>query len=212
LITIIGRDRTPEVFEFSNDQIDEHANITIEEGSALPLLKSARIETILKLDERQVFGQIGDPQRNRRVLRMLELGTQDEENSLLQRDENHARLENLSFIRGEAVEDPMPWEDHDIEYEVHTDLLKSAEIKSWPPEQRRALVRHTILHVKWKNPMNALQLAAVFGMQDVVSEIQQTMIVEQNVQQMMQPQPQPQGVPQQSQQPQPSGGQPPPQQ
>jgi hypothetical protein len=179
LISIVGRDKQPEVFEFSNEQIDEHANIVIETTSALPLQKHARIEAILKMDERQLFGPPGDPQRNRRVMRMMQLGTADEADTLAQRDEDRARLENLHFSRGEPVEDPMPWENHDIEYEIHTDLLKSNEIINWPPEQRATLVRHTILHVKWKNPQNALQLAAVFGMQDVVAEIQQTMLVQQ---------------------------------
>lgn len=179
LISIVGRDKSPDVFEFSQDQIDEHANIVIDTGSSLPSQKHARIEAILKLDERQAFGPVGDPTRNRKLLRMLQLGAQEEEAALIARDEEHARLENLSFTRNEPVEDPMPWENHDIEYDIHTDLLKSPEIKNWPPEQRAALVRHVILHVKWKNPQNALQLAAVFGMADVTQEIQQTMALEQ---------------------------------
>jgi hypothetical protein len=179
LITIVGRDNTPEAFEFSNEQIDEHANIIIDTGSALPQQKHARIEAILKLDERQMFGPVGDPARNRKVLKALDMGSSQEDVDLLGVDEDHARLENLAFTRGEQVEDPMPWENHDLEYEIHTALLKSPEIKSWPPEQRSALVRHVILHVKWKNPQNALQLAAVFGMNDVVAEIQQTMMIQQ---------------------------------
>jgi hypothetical protein len=179
LITIVGRDNTPEAFEFSNEQIDEHANIIIDTGSALPQQKHARIEAILKLDERQMFGPVGDPSRNRKVLKALDMGSSQEDVDLLGVDEDHARLENLAFTRGEQVEDPMPWENHDLEYEIHTALLKSPEIKSWPPEQRSALVRHVILHVKWKNPQNALQLAAVFGMNDVVAEIQQTMMIQQ---------------------------------
>lgn len=180
LITITGRDHTPEAFEFSAEQIDELAEISIEAGSALPQLKHQRIEAILKLDERGLFGPAGDPQRNRRVLKMLELGSQEQATSLLQRDEDHARLENLSFSRGEQVEDPMPWEDHTVEYEFHTDLLKSPEIKTWSPEQRAALVRHTILHVKFQNPQSALQLAGMFGLQDVVAELQQTMLLQQH--------------------------------
>jgi hypothetical protein len=180
LITIVGRDKSPEVFEFSAEQIDEHANIHIDTGSALPDMKHARIEAILKLDERQAFGPIGDPTRNRKLLRMLDLGSYQETTDLLGADEDHARLENLSFTKGEAVEDPMPWEDHDVEYEIHTNLLKSPEIKSWPPEQRGALVRHVILHVKWKNPQSALQLAMVFGLQDVVQEIQALMSLQQS--------------------------------
>jgi hypothetical protein len=178
LITIVGRDKSPEVFEFSAEQIDEHANIRIDTGSALPDMKAARLDAIMKLDERQVFGPPGDPKRNRTLLRMLDLGSMQEAVDLLGAAEDHARLENLSFTKGEPVEDPMPWEDHDTEYEIHTNLLQSPEIKSWPPEQRATLVRHVILHVKWKNPQSALQLALVFGMQDVAMEVQQLMLLQ----------------------------------
>jgi hypothetical protein len=211
LITMTGRDNTPDVFEFSHEQIDEHANIIIDTGSALPSQKHAKIEAILKLDERQVFGPVGDPTRNRKLLRMLDLGSDEKEAAMVTRDDERGRLENLAFGRGEPVEDPMPWENHDVEYDIHTDLLKSPEIKTWPPERRQALVRHTILHVKWKNPQNALQLAAVFGMADVTQEIQQTMALQAQAAQQGQPPqpPQPQQPPQPPQQPQPDQAAPP---
>ncbi len=190
LISIVGRDRSPEAFEFSAEQIDEHANIRIDTGSALPDMKSARIDAILKLDERQAFGPPGDPTRNRKLLRMLDLGSHQEATDLIGMDEDHARLENLSFSKNEPVEDPMPWENHDVEYEIHTNLLKSPETKQWPPEQRAALVRHTILTVKWKNPQSALQLALVFGMQDVAAEIQQLMALQQSTAPQAPPPPQ----------------------
>lgn len=218
LVSIVGRDKSPDVFEFSQEQIDEHANITIDTGSSLPNQKHARIEAILKLDERQAFGPPGDPTRNRKLLKMLNLGSQEEDAAMGARDEEHARLENLAITRGEQIEDPMPWENHDIEYEIHTDLLKSPEIKGWPQEQRTALIRHVVLHVKWKNPQNALQLAAIFGMQDVVQNIQQTMMVEQQAQTMGQPPqappaggppPQPGEAPQPPPQAPPAAGQPP---
>lgn len=178
LISIVGRDKSPEVFEFSGEQIDEHANIYIDTGSALSDLKASRIDQILKLDDRQAFGPIGDPGRNRKLMRMLNMGSMTEQVDLLGVSEDHARLENLSFTKGEPVEDPMPWEDHDVEYEIHTQLLQSPELKSWPPEQRAALVRHVILHVKWKNPQSAIQLALVFGMQDVAQEVQALMALQ----------------------------------
>ncbi len=202
LISIVGRDKSPDVFEFSQEQIDEHANIIIDTGSALPNQKHARIEAILKLDERQAFGAPGDPTRNRKLLKMLNLGTQEESAAMGARDEEHARLENLSFTRSEPVEDPQPWENHDVEYEIHTDLLKSPEIKGWKPEQRNALIRHVILHTRWKNPQNALQLAAIFGMQDVVEIIQQTMMIQQQFAPQAQPAPD-QANQQQQQQPPP---------
>jgi hypothetical protein len=89
LISIVGRDKSPEVFEFTGEQIDEHANIYIDSGSALPEMKHARIEAILKLDERQAFGPVGDPQRNRKLLRMLDLGSMTEQVDLLGVSEDH---------------------------------------------------------------------------------------------------------------------------
>ena len=172
LISVMGRDKAPEAYEFYNEQIDEHANIIIDTGSALSELKASRLEQILKLDERQAFGPPGDPQRNRKLLRLLDMGSYAEQTDLIDASEDHARLENLAFTRGEPVEDPMPWENHDVEYEIHTAKLQSPDIKNWPPVQRAQLVAHTILHVMWKNPQHAFMLANTFQMQDVIQKIQ----------------------------------------
>jgi hypothetical protein len=198
LITVMGRDNAPEAMEFYNEQIDEHANIVIDTGSALSDMKAARLEQILKLDERQAFGPPGDPQRNRKLLRLLDMGSYGEQTDLIGQAEEHARLENLAFIRDAMVEDPMPWEDHDVEYEIHTNLLQSPQIQSWPPVQRAKLVAHVILHTAWKNPQHALMLAMVFQMQDVIAKIQ-------NIQQIQAMAMAPQGPPQQAPQGQPSG-------
>lgn len=178
LVSVMGRDKAPEAYEFHNSQIDEHANIVIDTGSALSDMKAARLEQILKLDERQAFGPPGDPTRNRKLMRMLDMGSYAEQTDLIDAAEDHARLENLAFTRGEPVEDPMPWENHDVEYEIHTAKLQSPDIKTWPPVQRAQLIAHTIYHVMWKNPQHALMLATTFGMQDVIARIQQFMMMQ----------------------------------
>jgi hypothetical protein len=173
LVSIVGKDKQPEVFEFSSDNIDEHAEIIVQTGSALPTLKSARIQAILELFNAGLFGNGQDAEVRRRVLSMIELGSTDTEMNFLQRDEQQARLENLDLTKGNQLPPPMPWENHDVHYAMHTDLLKSSEIKSLPPEVREELIRHVIKHTSFVNPGNAMHLAGMFGMQDLLLEIQQ---------------------------------------
>jgi hypothetical protein len=68
LISIVGRNHQPEVFEFSQDNIDEHAHIVVQAGSALPTLKAARAKMIMEMHSAMLFGDPNDPATKRRVL------------------------------------------------------------------------------------------------------------------------------------------------
>jgi hypothetical protein len=192
LVSITGKDYQPDVFEFSAEEIDEHANIRVETGSNLPLLTAARINTIKELWGAGLFGNAADPMAQRKALRLLNLGFMEEQQVTMHRDEELARFENLQLLRGIPVDDPQPWEAHDVQADIHADALKTPEFKKLPPEAQMAAVRHWVLTVKWINPQSALQLASIFGMVD----IQQSILAE------MQPPP---GAPQQP----PMAGQPP---
>lgn len=172
LVSIVGRNHQPEVFEFSQDNIDEHAHIIVQAGSALPTLKAARAKMIMEMHGASLFGDPNDPATKRRVLSMLEIGGIEDATDIIKRDEDQSRLENLDVSKNIAIESPMPWENHQIHYEFHTDQLKSPEIKQWSPEQRDELVRHVILHAKFINPQNALMLAQQFGYTDLVQQIE----------------------------------------
>lgn len=172
LISIVGKNSQPDVFEFSADNIDEFAHVIVQAGSALPTLKAARAKMIMEMHQAGLFGNPQDPETNRRVLGMLEIGGGVEDaTDVLRRDEDQARLENMDVSKGMTIDPPMPWENHQIHYEFHTDQLKSPEIKSWSPAQRDELVRHVILHARFINPQNALMLAQQFGYTDLVQQI-----------------------------------------
>lgn len=171
LISIVGKGHQPEVYEFSQDNIDEHAHVIVQAGSALPTLKAARAKMIMEMHGATLFGDPNDPATKRRVLSMLEIGGIEDATDMLKRDEDQSHLENLDVTKGNALEPPMPWENHQIHYEFHTDLLKSSEIKSWTPEQRDELVRHVILHARFINPTNAMMLAQQFGYTDLAAMI-----------------------------------------
>lgn len=171
LISIVGRSHQPDAFEFSQDNIDEFAHVIVQAGSALPTLKAARAKMIMEMHSAQLFGDPQDPATKRRVLGMLEVGGIEDATDMLKRDEDQARLENLDVSKSMALDPPMPWENHQVHYEFHTDLLKSPELKLFNPQQRDELVRHVILHAKFINPQNAMMLAQQFGYSDLVAQI-----------------------------------------
>jgi hypothetical protein len=171
LITITGKDNEPDVFEFSADEIDEHANIKVETGSNLPKLTAARINTVKELWGAGIFGNPQDPNVQRKVLRLLDIGFMEEAQVTMHRDEEQARFENLQLMRGQPVEDPQPWESHQLHADIHADSLKSPEFKRLPPEAKMAATRHWVLTVKWINPQSALQLATILGMADIAQAI-----------------------------------------
>lgn len=171
LISIVGKNHAPDVFEFSQDQIDEHADVIVQAGSALPTLKAARSKMIMEMHTAMLFGDPNDPAVKRRVLGMLEVGGTEDATDVIRRDEEMSRMENLDVSKGKPIDPPLPWENHQIHYENHTDQLKSPETKTWSPEQRDELIRHTILHARFINPQNALMLAQQFGYDDIVKII-----------------------------------------
>jgi hypothetical protein len=172
LVSIVGRNHQPDVFEFSQDNIDEHAHVIVQAGSALPTLKAARAKMIMEMHGAGLFGDPNDTGTKRRVLGMLEVGGIEDATDILKRDEDQARLENLDVSKQQGIDPPMPWENHQIHYDFHTDALKSPEIKTWSPQQRDELVRHVILHAKFINPTNAMMLAQQFGYTDLVAQIE----------------------------------------
>lgn len=214
LVSIVGRNHQPDVFEFSQDNIDEHAHVIVQAGSALPTLKAARAKMIMEMHGAMLFGDPNDPATKRRVLGMLEIGGIEDATDIIKRDEDQARLENLEVSKGQPLEPPMPWENHTVHYESHTDTLKSPDLKTWPPAQRDELVRHVILHARFINPQNALMLAQQFGYTDLAQQIMPMVAASQAPPGGTPPQgasgPPPQGGPPGAPPPQASPGSPPP--
>jgi hypothetical protein len=170
LITVMGRNHEPEVMEFHSDQIDENADIVVQAGSSLPMLKGAKIKAVVDLYQRGLFGDPSDPEVRRRALSMLEMGGLEEATEVAQRDEELAKLENQEISDGKQIAVPQFYENHQIHYSLHTDELKSPETRDWSDEQRLALIAHTIMHLNFFNPPMAFQLAMKYGLQTLVQQ------------------------------------------
>lgn len=168
LLSFAGRNSIPEVFEFSSENIDEHATIRVQIGSGLSTFKAARVQQLLDLHEKGLLGDPNDPEVKRKVLAILDLGGVEEFQEKAARDEDMARMENIDILAGQEVPVPQFYEDHMVHYSVHTDELKSPANKQLPPEMRRALVGHVLLHMKWINEPAAYQLAMEQGFNQLI--------------------------------------------
>lgn len=165
LISIAGRNLEPEIFEFAADSIDENADIVVQAGSAFPMLKGAKIQSVLELWNSGLFGNQQDPEIQRRVLGLLEMADFESAQEVSRRDEDLAKLENSEMSQGKQIAAPEFFQNHDIHYTFHTDQLKAVEARNWPPDVRQQLVLHILQHFKFINPVEAYNHALEYGLE-----------------------------------------------
>jgi len=166
LISIAGRNNLPEVYEFSQSNIDDQADIKIEPDQMMPMLRSARVDMIRGMAADGLFGDRNDPNVRRRLLDMIRMGYPDFEIDREQRDQEQAQLENIQMTRQQPLQKPQPWEDHRVHWEAHTDLFKSPEAMDWPQDVTTAYAWHAIIHLSYMNPDDALKMAGEFGLRE----------------------------------------------
>lgn len=168
LITVVGRSYEPEVIEFKASMIDEYADVVVQAGSGLPMLKAQKIQAALDLWDRGAFGDPKDPNAQRNLLNVLEMGELESMQETSKKDEDLAKLENLNFIKSGQLPDPMFYENHDLHYQFHTDQLKSTEAMGWPEEKKMALVVHVLKHMKYINPQAAYELSIELNLPGII--------------------------------------------
>ena len=172
LLAVAGRNAQPEIFEFSQSNIDPFAEIVVRSGSGLSQSPAVRTQQVMELGNAGWLGDPNDPETKRRVLNQIDVGGISELQQRNRVDEDQASLENTEIKSGRNFPTPMPWDNHDIHYTEHTDMMKSPEFKEWEETSQQALVAHTILHVKFIDPNKAMQLAQELGMTEVLSYLQ----------------------------------------
>jgi hypothetical protein len=148
---------------------DENADIVVYTGSALSSSPAVRTQQVIELWNAGLLQDDANPgEGKRKALTMLDAGGIGELQEEQRRDEEKARLENLHFMRGEFVHPPLPFDNHQLHYTEHTDQIKSPEFDQIDPAQQKEIIVHTILHVKYINPQQAITIALEFGLQELV--------------------------------------------
>lgn len=212
LISIGSKGLLPAVFEFSNANIDEAAEIRVQIGSALPDQKELKLKAVLELKASGMFdnGQ-NDPRVNRALLEMAELDGLQQDIDPGYTDAENARLENQNAERGQKLPPPAPWDDHLTHVPYHEETLKSPQFQSWPPPAKMELIRHYVFHLQETDVVKAFKVAQMFAPSDPVLQQLLPQLFQQVQALAMQGQPsqgQPQAGP--ASPPSPGGGQQPP--
>lgn len=176
LISIEGRSNIPEIYEFSQDTIDEHADIRIEPDTMMPQLRSARVDQIRQMFAEGLFGPPPDPKTQKRAQDMLRMAFSDFEIERDQRDQEQAQLENITMIEGGQLRKPQPWENHQLHWEAHVDLFKSPEAQGWTQTQWALNVFHGLVHLCYINPDDAKLMSREYGLEQAINEILATML------------------------------------
>jgi hypothetical protein len=169
LISIGSKGLLPAVFEFSNANIDEAAEIKVQIGSALPDQKAARLKAVLELKASGMFdnGQ-NDPRVNRALLELADLDGLQSEVDPQYTDAENARLENQLAERGGKLPPPAPWDDNPVHVNYHEETLKSPQFQTWPPPAKMELIRHYVFHLQEADVVKAFKTAKLFAQQDPV--------------------------------------------
>ena len=172
LMSITSKNLLPNVIEFSQENIDESAEIVVWTGSALSNSPAVRTQQVLELWGSGLLSGNGDPERIRQTLKLINVNGIGELQETTARDEEAARLENEAVKNGNPLNRPMPWENHQIHWETHADFLKSPESKLLDPQLYSSLVEHLIFTERYINPNQAITTAMELGRQDLIPELQ----------------------------------------
>ncbi len=164
LLSVSGRHKQAEVFEFSSEQIDEEADIVVQAGSSLPFLKAAQQQIFIEWLDKGVFGPLGDPETNRKFLSVVDIPGVDDISTPARKDEELAMLENDMVTSGQPIPVPQFYENHRIHYASHTDELKTPMLQEMDDETRLAFITHILLHLKYINAPAAAQIATEYGL------------------------------------------------
>lgn len=173
LISVVGRAHIPDVMEFSQNNIDENAEIIVNTGSVLANSPAVRTQQVIELWNAGILQDPNNPaEGQRKALTMLDSNGIGEFQEEKRRDEEKARLENLAFGRQEFVEPALPFDDHMIHITQHTDQMKTPEFDVWSDVQKKEIYTHTLYHMKFVNPQAAIQTALELGIPDIIPLLQ----------------------------------------
>lgn len=167
LIAVGGQSSMTEMLEFSNQQINDAAEVRIQIGSGMPELKAAKAQTALNYYKEGLFGDPADPMVKRRALSMIDLGGYEvihEEDRL---DEDEAQRENQLIIDGGDVYEAKFFHQHIIHIQKHESRMKTPEWQLLDEERKRVGIAHLITHYDFVNLPLAMGLRQQYQMNDL---------------------------------------------
>lgn len=124
MIRIVGKDNMHQTKHFDEGIFHRPYDIKIQNSSALPQHISAKTQALIDLKE-SFPGVI----RDEMVINMLDLAQDSKFRDISTVAVQAANAENDDIARGEPTQDPMPFEDHLLHWDIHQRELQSRSFK-----------------------------------------------------------------------------------
>lgn len=161
ILRVFGKTNKHMVSVFDTAHLHKDYDIRIQNSSALPQSKSARMERILTT--MQYNAQLFTPER---WAELLEFGAVEKMHTLITEAINAAESEEEDILEGIEVEEPKEWEDQILHLRSHYKRMQSRYFKEEvPPEVRSEFIEHVKItemlaaEKASKNPLFASKLA-----------------------------------------------------
>jgi len=137
-IKVLGRDNSYMLKSFSLSSKNMKYDVKIQNASALPESKAAKIQSLLDLN-------MGFPGvvSQKQVIEMLDLGTDQSFKDIATTAIKSAESEIESILAGEEVSEPKPWDDLLVKYDIYLQKLQERSFKEEVPgEAREKIIEH----------------------------------------------------------------------
>lgn len=152
MLRVLGKENKYMIKYFDSANLHKDYDVRIQNSSALPQSKAARMERILQT--MQYAPTLFTPER---WAELLEFGSVEKFHTLVSEAISSAESENEDILEGNPVEEPKEWEDIITHLRVHYKKMQARSFKEDVPEDRR---NQLILHTK-VTEMLAAEKAAV---------------------------------------------------
>lgn len=158
---ILGKNAAWVASEFDPEVLARPYDIRIQNSSALPDSKAARMQSIL--DFAQTFPGMF-PQEQ--VVEMLDLGQSEKYLTDGAAAARSAESENEAILDGKPVDEPAEYESSLVHWQIHFKAMQDSSFKKMPPERQQAMKDHVlateylIFEQGMKNPMLLQQASA----------------------------------------------------
>lgn len=138
MIRIVGKDNAYTLKYFENSNLNKDYDVRIQNGTALPTSKAARLQRIMDVMQTKPMLLTDE-----RWIDLLEFGNDEKMTSLITEALRAAESENESMLAGETVGDPEVWEDLITHWRVHTmEIQKRSFKEDTPPAIRDTFIHH----------------------------------------------------------------------
>lgn len=165
MVRVLGKNNRWMTVPFKTADLTKNYDIRVQNSSALPESKAARIEYLLEL-KKSFPAAIPDDQ----VLDMLDLAQEEKFIDLATRSVRAAEAEVEQIMNGNAHVEPQEWEDHVVHWRVKVGALREWAFKNMTPKpvQQRlidVITTHEMFMVEKAklNPSYTQQLATLPG-------------------------------------------------